>query len=219
MSDEKDLMWFSSTSHADASYQVSSQLAFRFRRGSVEYISKLAAMAAILDFSSEQFFLYSNHSDASYQVFRISSPFGSGDEAKNKNFKMSTILAFQSEWFSCFDLLVTSMLPVKFQDYLTFVSGREAKNRFSRWRPWRLSWISHQNNFSIFIYKSPRCFLPSFKSIGFLFKEKKRKKSKWRPWRPSWLANRYNFKYLCSTRHPDASYQVSSQLPSGEEAN
>ena len=59
---------------------------------------------------------------------------------------MSIILAFQSEWFSCFDLLVTSILPVKFQDYLTFVSGREAKNRFSRWRPWRLSWISHQNN-------------------------------------------------------------------------
>ena len=138
---------------------------------------------------------------------------------KNKIFKMSIILAFKSEWFSCFDLLVTSILPVKFQDYLTFVSGREAKNRFSRWRPWRLSWISHQNNFYIFIYKSPRCFLPSFKSIGLLFKEKKRKKSKWWPWRPSWLANRYNFKYLCSARHPDASYQVSSQLPSGEEAN
>ena len=101
--------------------------------------------------------------------------------------KMKQTIKFsrcQSSWlsnqndFSCFDLLVTSMLPVKFQDYLTFVSGREAKNRFSRWRPWRLSWISHQNNFLYFIYTSPRCFLPSFKSISLIFKEKKRKKVK-----------------------------------------
>ena len=34
--------------------------------------------------------------------------------------------------FSYFDRLVTLMLPVKFQDNWPFVSGKEAKNRFSR---------------------------------------------------------------------------------------
>ena len=34
------------------------------------------------------------------------------------------------------------MLPRKFGVNWPFGSGEEAKNRFSRWRPWRLSWIS-----------------------------------------------------------------------------
>ena len=38
-----------------AFYHVSSELAFRFRRRSVEKISKIAAMEAILDFRSERF--------------------------------------------------------------------------------------------------------------------------------------------------------------------
>ena len=38
---------------------------------------------------------------------------------------------------SYFDLLVTLMLPFKFQDNQPFVS--EVKNRFSKWRPWQLS--------------------------------------------------------------------------------
>ena len=41
---------FLSTSHPDASYQVSSQLAFQFRRSKEKSIFK---MAAILDFQSE----------------------------------------------------------------------------------------------------------------------------------------------------------------------
>ena len=53
------------------------------------------------------------------------------------------------------------------QDNRLFISGEETKNKFSRWQPWRPSWIIHRNNFSnFFIYKSPRCFLPSFMSIG-----------------------------------------------------
>ena len=116
------------------------------------------------------------------------------------------------------------------------------------------------------MYKSPRCFLPSFKSIGLFVQEKKRKidfqdgghggnlglsigsilvlydlqgyspgphaskrsfKSvgfsvqekkqkhtflRLRPWQPSCISDRNNFSYILSTRHPDASYQVSSQL-------
>ena len=50
----------------------------------------------------------------------------------------------------CFDLLVTPMLSIKFQDNQPFVSGEEAKNRFSRLQPWQPSWISHWNNLAIF---------------------------------------------------------------------
>ena len=53
--DRNDFNHFFITKHSDASYQVSSQLAFWFKRSSEKYIFKLAAMAAILDFRSERF--------------------------------------------------------------------------------------------------------------------------------------------------------------------
>ena len=34
-------------------------------------------------------------------------------------------------------------------------------------------------------------------------------------WRPSWISDWNDFSYFCSTSHPDASYQVSSQLAQG----
>ena len=49
-----------------------------------------------------------------------------------------------------FDLRVTPMLPTKFRVNWPFSSGEEAKNRFSRWLPWRPSWISDWHNFSYF---------------------------------------------------------------------
>ena len=55
------LEWFSyswSTSHTDASYQVSSQLAFRFRNKGEKKVVKMAAMVAILAFWSERFYLF-----------------------------------------------------------------------------------------------------------------------------------------------------------------
>ena len=61
------------------------------------------------------------------------------------------------------------MLPSKFGVIWPFGSGEEAKNRFSRWRPWR----------------------------------------------PSWISDRHDFSYFWSKGHPDASYQVSSQLAQG----
>ena len=54
---------------------------------------------------------------------------------------------------SCFDLLVTPML------------SRQLAFRFRRRRRFLLFWI----------YKSPWCFLPSFKSIGLSVQEKRRK--------------------------------------------
>ena len=55
ISNRKDFSYFWSTSHSDASYQVSNQLAFWYRRRSEKYIFKMATRVAILDFRSEQF--------------------------------------------------------------------------------------------------------------------------------------------------------------------
>ena len=52
--------------------------------------------------------------------------------------------------FAIFDLQVILMLPSKFGVNWPFCSGEEAKNRFSRWPPWRPSWISDRHDFSYF---------------------------------------------------------------------
>ena len=66
------------------------------------------------------------------------------------------------------------MLPTKFRVNWPFGSGEEAKNRFSRWLPWRPPWISDWRDFSFFlIYKSPQCLLQNLESIGLSVQEKK----------------------------------------------
>ena len=45
-----------------------------------------------------------------------------------------------------------------------------------------------------------------------LGEEAKNRFSSWLPWRPSWFYDRHDFSYFWSTSHPDASYQVWSQL-------
>ena len=68
------------------------------------------------------------------------------------------------------------MPPTKFGVNWLLGLGVEAKNRFSRWRPWRPSWISDRHDFSFFlIYKSSWCFLASLESIGLSVQEKKQK--------------------------------------------
>ena len=84
--------------------------------------------------------------------------FQDGCHGGHLGFQIGTILAI-------FDLQVTPMFPSKFGVNWLFGSG-EAKNRFSRWRPF---WISDRNDFNNFL----------------------------------------------STSHPNASYQVSSQLAQG----
>ena len=98
-------------SHPDASYQVSSQLAFWFRRRS--------------------------------EISRFSRCRHGG----HLRFLIRTIKAL-------FDLQVTPMIPTKFQIKWSFGSGEEAKNRFSRWPPWRPSWISDRNDFTCFLSMS-----------------------------------------------------------------
>ena len=77
-------------------------------------------------------------------------PFGSGEEAKidfqdggHLGFPIDTILAI-------FDLQVTLMLPSNVGVNWPFGSAEEAKNTFSRWLPWRPSWISKLHDFSCF---------------------------------------------------------------------
>ena len=70
--------------------------------------------------------------------------FQDGCHGGNLGFPISTI----SPIFE--DLQVTPMLPSKFGVNWPFGSGNEAKNRFSRWRPWRPSWISDRHDFSYF---------------------------------------------------------------------
>ena len=104
--DRNDFSYFCTTSHPDASYQVSNQLTFFVQEKKRE-----------IDFQD------GHHG--------------------HLGFLIGTILPI-------FDLQVTPMLPTKFR-VLNFRSER----------------------FKLFlIYKSPRCFLPSFESIGLLIQEK-----------------------------------------------
>ena len=103
------------------------------------------------------------------------------------------------------------MLPTKFRVKWPFSSEKEVKNRFSRSPP---SWISDWNNFSYFyIYKSSRCFLPIFRSTGPLVQENKRKKEFQDGRHGGHLGfSIQTISYFRSTSHPNASYQVSSQM-------
>ena len=51
------------------------------------------------------------------------------------------------ELLAIFDLQVTSMILTRFQVNWPFGSGEEGENRFSRWPPWPLSWISDWKDF------------------------------------------------------------------------
>ena len=86
--------------------------------------------------------------------FQVNWLLGLGEEAKKKKKKKKKKKDFQdghhgghlgfpiSMILAIFNLQVTLMLPTKFGFNWPFGSGEEAKIRFSRWRPWLLSWIS-----------------------------------------------------------------------------
>ena len=68
-----------------------------------------------------------------------------------------------------FDLRLTPMLPTKFRVNWPS-SSEEAKNRFSRWLPWRPSWISDWHDFRFDLQVTP---MSPMKSIGLSVQEKK----------------------------------------------
>ena len=114
----------------------------------------MAAMAAILDFQSARFSLFLIYKSPrcflasleanglSVQEKKRKIDFQDGGHGSHLGFLIGMILA-------TFYLQVTPMLPSKFGVIWPFGSG-EAKNRFSRWRPWRPSWISDRQDFSYF---------------------------------------------------------------------
>ena len=94
-----------------------------------------------------------------------------------------------------FDLQVTPILPTKFGVNWPFGSGEEAKNRFSRWLPWRPSWISDRHDFSYFLSIShPNAsYQVGVNWLLGLGEETKNRFSRWRPWRPPWISDRHDF--------------------------
>ena len=132
--------------------------------------------------------------------FQVKWPFDPGEEAKN-NFskwppRRPSWISDRND-FSYFDLQVTKCFLPSFKSICLLVQEKR-KERFSRWG--HLGFLIG-TILAIFIYQSPRCFLPSFGSVGLLFQEKKRK-----------IDLAFPIGTILATSHPDASYQVSSQL-------
>ena len=126
------------------------------------------------------------------------------DHGSHLGFPIGTILAI-------FDLQVTLMLPSKFGVNWPFSSGEEAKNRFSRWRPLGFSIGSILAIFDLQV----TLMLPSKFGVNWPFCSGEEAKNRFSRWRPSWITDQNDFSYFWSTSHPDASYQVSSQVAQG----
>ena len=109
------------------------------------------------------------------------------------------------------------MLPTKFRVNWLLGLGKEAKNRFSRWLPWRPSWISYRNNFSYFNLQVTPMLPTVWTQLAFFFQEKKRKTF----FQIGGHGGHVGFPIrtilaiFYFTSHPDASYQVSNQLAQG----
>ena len=108
-------------------------------------------MAAILDFLLARFYLFLIYKSPQCFLASLQSIGLSVQEKKRKiDFQDGGHLGFPIGLIlAVFDLQVTPMLPSKFGVNWPFGS-EEAKNRFSRWRPWQPSWISDLHDCSYF---------------------------------------------------------------------
>ena len=143
--DRNDFSFYWSTSHQDASYQVSNlfkRSQNRFSRKQLwppSWISdqKFSAIFDLLD----NLILPAKFRQLAFRFRR-----------RSKN-RFSRRQLWQPSWisdlkdFSYFDLQVTPMLPTKFQVNWPFDSGKEMKNWFSRWWTWWPSLISDREQF------------------------------------------------------------------------
>ena len=108
------------------------------------------------------------------------------------------------------------MLPTMFGVNWLLGSGEEAKNRFSRWCYGGHLGFTIGTILAIFDLQVTLMLRASLESWPFgSGEEAKIRFSRWLPWWPSWISDRHDFSYFLSTNHPDASYQVSSQLAQG----
>ena len=64
------------------------------------------------------------------------------------------------------------MFPIKFQINWHFGSGKEAKNRFPRWRLRRPYWIFDQNNFILLYTSHPDTSYEVSSRLAFRFRTK-----------------------------------------------
>ena len=166
----------------------------------------------ISDRNDFSYFWSTSHLDAN--KFQINWAFDSGEEAEKRFSRwLPSWILDRNNISYFFYLQVIPILPTKFQlNFLPFGSGEEAKNRFSRWLLWRPSWISDQNNFSYFFYLQVTPILPTkFQLIFFAFWFWQ-EKNIFSRWQSSWISNQNIFSYFSSSSHPNASYQVSTQL-------
>ena len=107
------------------------------------------AMAAIWDFLSQRFELFFIYKSPRCFLPSFESTGRSVQKKKGKiDFQDGHHLGFPI--LAIFDLQDIPMLPSKFGVNWPFDSEEEAKNRFSRWLPWRPSWISNRPDFSYF---------------------------------------------------------------------
>ena len=90
------------------------------------------------------------------------------------------------------------MLPTWFKVNKPFGSGQEVKNRFSKWLPWRPSWISNRNNFSQFQSIShPDAYYQVSSQLAFGFRRRSEKKIfKRATMAPAWISNQHDFSYF-----------------------
>ena len=104
--------------------------------------------------------------------FRVSLPFDSGEEAKNRFSRLPPSWIPIGIILAIFDLQVTPMLPTKFRVNLPLGSGVEANNRFSRWQQ---SWISYRNNCYFLSTSHPDASYKVSGQLAFWFRRRSEK--------------------------------------------
>ena len=94
----------------------------------------------------------------------------------------------------------------------TFRFRRKSSKQIFKMAAMAAIWDFLSQRFELFlIYKSPRCFLPSFESIGFSV-QKKKGNIDFQDGRHLGFPTGTILPIFISTSHPDASYQFSNQL-------
>ena len=104
------------------------------------------------------------------------------------------------------DLQVSLILPMNFESITLSVQGKSSKQIFKMAAMAAIWNFLSQRFEQFFIYKSPRCFLPSFESIG-LSVQKKKGKIDFQDGRRLGFPIGTILAIFISTSHPDASYQ------------
>ena len=125
-------------------------------------------------------------------------------DGSHLRFPIRTILA-------TVDLQVTSILPITLSQ-LPFRFKRKSSKQIFKMDAMAAIWDFLSQQFELFfIFKSPRCFLPSFESIGLSVQKKKGKIDFQDGHHLGFLIGTI-LAILISSSHLDASYQFSNQL-------